>query len=698
MTPLRHVLLVFLGAILALRQIVAVSLVEISVDVDGQSFPFTWRPGSEDVVLKVENFLEEHSLDPLLRFSILNDIKVRRAWLVANSTASPTLKVPSIPLKRGQLTKEVKSEEQTILALHMGHDSSIAITRNGRVQCILELERLFEVRYFAPPVKDWTKFRKDWTHALKTVQRRCVCEDGWIPSHFTDAVLLFPGFAQEQFILIHLAEKVFSIDRWHYCDHHQAHALAAYYSSPFRSALVVSYDSTGNDGTFNVYLGSFDKMQRIAQLDYSLGSAYEQLATLLPEVTGSPLEAFFDCDQINVTEVSEVGEMVGPHTLYFTTHSSLPWAGKLMGYAAIAEPIEDLRPLVRFYLEVSGSPGHGNYPAPLLRAACESVEGQRALGATIQLEFENFVEERVKALLEHVGHQEVEGIALTGGCALNVLANQRIYDLVTNGSSGSAGSVLDVYVPPAPNDSGLSLGATWSVAPPKVRQPLQYLGFPLWDEGRLLRYARNRGAKRLSSLGGVEYLADLLAGGDPWLRQRNSSAEKPIVAVVRGRQEFGPRALGHRSLLAVPDSHQMRERMNRLKARQWYRPVAPMIAEEALGQVFGRHVSSPFMTMAPQVLPETRRSFPALSHLDGTARHQSVARTEEPWIHALLMAVGKRTGLAALINTSFNTKGKPIVNKISECLSMLDDLPDLDFVVIEDWIFRKRNVGGQRPW
>ena len=198
-----------------------------------------------------------------------------------------------------------------------------------------------------------------------------------------------------------------------------------------------------------------------------------------------------------------------------------------MGYAAIAEPIEDLRPLVRFYLEVSGSPENGNYPAPLLRAACESVEGQRALGATIQLEFENFVEERVKALLEHVGHQEVrfpksfkhvspqlgnyrklsrslnltipapqvEGIALTGGCALNVLANQRIYDLVTNGSSGSANSVLDVYVPPAPNDSGLSLGATWSVAPPKVRQPLQYLGFPLWDEGMLPRYARNRGAK-----------------------------------------------------------------------------------------------------------------------------------------------------------------------------------------------------------
>merc|ERR1712177_159229 len=108
----------------------------------------------------------------------------------------------------------------------------------------------------------------------------------------------------------------------------------------------------------------------------------------------------------------------------------------------------------------------------------------------------------------------------------------------------------------------------------------------------------------------------------------------------------------------------MRERMNRLKARQWYRPVAPMLAEEALEEVFGRIVKSPYMTMAPRVRDEVRERFPALAHLDGTARHQSVGRDDEPWIHALLLAVGRRTGLAALINTSFNSRGKPIVNSV----------------------------------
>eukprot|EP00931_Biecheleriopsis_adriatica_P076330 TRINITY_DN50051_c0_g1_i1.p1 TRINITY_DN50051_c0_g1~~TRINITY_DN50051_c0_g1_i1.p1 ORF type:complete len:165 (+),score=28.73 TRINITY_DN50051_c0_g1_i1:220-714(+) len=156
---------------------------------------------------------------------------------------------------------------------------------------------------------------------------------------------------------------------------------------------------------------------------------------------------------------------------------------------------------------------------------------------------------------------------------------------------------------------------------------------------------------------------------------------------MRGRQEFGPRALGHRSLLAVPDSEGMKARMNRLKARAWYRPAAPMIAEEALEQVFGNKQLSPYMSFAPIVNQDMQRRFPGLAHLDGTARHQSVSKRDEPWVHALLQAVGRHTGLAALINTSFNTKGAPICNTLSEALEMLDKLEDLDFVLVEDWLF-----------
>ena len=139
----------------------------------------------------------------------------------------------------------------------------------------------------------------------------------------------------------------------------------------------------------------------------------------------------------------------------------------------------------------------------------------------------------------------------------------------------------------------------------------------------------------------------------------------------------------------MPDSEDARDRLNRLKARQSYRPVAPMIADEALEQAFGRAVASPYMSKAPRVLDDVLKAFPALAHVDGTARHQSVGAADEPWVHALLLAVGRITGLAALINTSFNTKGRPLCNTVKTALEMLDELPDLDFVLIEDWLFER---------
>merc|ERR1712139_454593 len=101
---------------------------------------------------------------------------------------------------------------------------------------------------------------------------------------------------------------------------------------------------------------------------------------------------------------------------------------------------------------------------------------------------------------------------------------------------------------------------------------------------------------------------------------------------------------------------------------------------------------SPYMNMAPLVQGDMRKRFPALAHLDGTARHQSVGKSDEPWCHSLLLAVGKLTGLAALINTSFNSRGMPITNTVRESLHMLETLPELDYVLIEDWLFHQAPV------
>ena len=154
---------------------------------------------------------------------------------------------------------------------------------------------------------------------------------------------------------------------------------------------------------------------------------------------------------------------------------------------------------------------------------------------------------------------------LAGGCGLNVRANQRVFDEAR----------APVYVAPAPNDAGLAAGAAWKVVPPPRRpKNPQHLGFRLWDLEDVSEAATSRRARSLTALGGVGYLAELLTTPD-------ASGNKPIVAVVRGRQEFGPRALGRRSLVAVPDSDAARDRLNRLKRRQWYpRPASKSPASE----------------------------------------------------------------------------------------------------------------------
>ncbi|CAE7524780.1 nodU [Symbiodinium natans] len=359
-----------------------------------------------------------------------------------------------------------------------------------------------------------------------------------------------------------------------------------------------------------------------------------------------------------------------------------------MGYAATGGTPRNraLRSLVRLFRSYHRH-SFEMVPVGILRAACGPLEEQRELAALVQKEFEAIVLSTVRDLFQaeslQTHLQGLQGLVFTGGCALNVLANQLVFETFARPRD------LGFHVPVAPNDSGLAVAGHFALLPSTARQQLQYVGFRLWDEEDLEEQAAKWGATKLSALGGVEYLAELLAGGPAWRTQAPDRPSAPIVAVVRGRQEFGPRALGHRSLLAVPDTAELKDRMNRLKFREWYRPVAPMVADEDLVTVFGYEAKSPYMSMAPAVKPDIRKRFPALAHLDGTARHQSVGKEDEPWVHSLLLAVKSWTGLAALINTSFNSRGHPIVNTIRDCLKMLRELPDLDYVLIEDWLFRK---------
>ena len=254
-------------------------------------------------------------------------------------------------------------------------------------------------------------YQTEWYKALRAVEDHCQYEDGQKPSHFTDGVIVFAGdFECYQLFMRGMVGMIFTVERWHMVDHHEAHARLGYYSSPFhltpsRTTLVVSYDTAGNDGSFNVYVASSARFQRIAQLGYSLGNAYDLAGTLLPEVTGHALEDFVNCSDPDILNASSDSKLVRIGAYHETALQKLSWAGKLMGYAAVGTARDELRESVRFLFEECRAfvPGNAGLPTKLVRAACESVEGQRAVAATVQSEFERFTLERLQAFLRFMG-------------------------------------------------------------------------------------------------------------------------------------------------------------------------------------------------------------------------------------------------------------------------------------------------------
>jgi carbamoyltransferase len=267
-------------------------------------------------------------------------------------------------------------------------------------------------------------------------------------------------------------------------------------------------------------------------------------------------------------------------------------------------------------------------------------------------------------------------LVLAGGCALNVKVNELLRQRL---------GVANVWVPAAPNDAGLAIGSVMSYANQgsgtAFREALQrssemgvaFLGPHLWDRHALAGYAASQRATPAT----VDELAALLASGPV------------IIAVVQGRTEVGPRALGHRSLVAYPSLPDVKRRLNRLKVREWYRPVAPMVAADAVDEFFADGgIVSPFMSFAPRFSEWAETAFPAVAHLDGSARVQTVSTDTDPWLYALLHAVAAAAGYPILTNTSLNARGKPICNTIYETLRLLHDEEFLDFAFVDGVLFR----------
>jgi carbamoyltransferase len=266
---------------------------------------------------------------------------------------------------------------------------------------------------------------------------------------------------------------------------------------------------------------------------------------------------------------------------------------------------------------------------------------------------------------------------MAGGVALNCVANSRLW---------REGPFDRVWVQPAAGDAGTALGAALFVAR-QEGDPVQPMATaalgPQWDDDELAAWLTRAGVSYERPDDVAEAIADVLAADG-------------VVAWFEGRSEFGPRALGHRSLLADPRRQDNLEKLNDIKGREQFRPVAPMVLQDRAAEIFDGPLPSPFMLFVHRVRDAWRDRIPAVVHVDGTARAQTVDRDDEPLVARMLDAFEARTGVPVVVNTSLNTAGRPMVDDPRAALECFGSAP-VDVLAIGPYVVRRPGSAPARP-
>lgn len=436
--------------------------------------------------------------------------------------------------------------------------------------------------------------------------------------------------------------------------HHLCHAANTFYLSPYSEAIIFSYDGGGGDGFFNIYHGVkpgvtssiFPKAQginHIRKIPSDFGGGYLLFGS-------------------SVREVSE------------KSRHHLAISGKIMGLSAYGTPdVKSTLAMGQFLFDRDYKKMANaivpEWPLKNIDSPWENpldnwvFEGQKGYdyAATSQLAFEQaffFIMDEVLPAFPDLP------ICMSGGASLNVLVNEKIKSKTSR----------PVFVTPAPSDCGLSLGHMLLHRNPSKQITTTYSGLPLLDRDNLENEVKDRNAKKVT----IQDVANLLKAGK-------------IIGMVYGDSEYGPRALGNRSIVCDPSYPNMKDILNsKVKFREWYRPFAPFCKKEEAHRWFDstNFDNLEFMSFAPEVKQEYRDKLPAITHVDGTARLQCVTESSHSIFYDLLTEFGKISETNVLLNTSFNIRGNPILSTIEDALHVLDNT-ELDCVLIEGYLFEK---------
>jgi carbamoyltransferase len=581
------------------------------------------------------------------------------------------------------------------------HDSAACLVRDGDIVAAAQEER-------------FTRKKHDPRFPAKAIEY-CLQEGGLVPSQL-DYVVFYdkPFLTFERLLLSYITVAPRGLRSWleamplwlgkklHvekviqremgfkgevlFTEHHEAHAASAFYPSPFEEAAILTMDGVGEWATASYGFGKGNQIHLMKELHFpdSLGLLYSAFT-------------YFTGFKVNSGEYKLMG--LAPY-------------GRPLYTDAILRELVDVKEDGSLRLDLSYFDFLGGlrmthkrferlFGGPARKPESEITEREMDIAASIQA----VTEEIVLKMARHVYKEtRQKTLCLAGGVALNCVANGRLL---------REGPFEDVWIQPAAGDAGGALGAALSVwhrflgaeRQTLLRKDLQrgsYLGprfsheaVKVYLEGRGYPYHEIRGKAR------AQQIARILASGE-------------IVGYMAGRMEFGPRALGARSILGDPRQVETQSIMNlKIKYRESFRPFAPTVLEEKVSAYFDLDRPSPYMLLVasvrenrchPQPSPDgkgilerlkvKRSDIPAVTHLDYSARIQTVNREDKPDYHEVISEFEKLTGCAVIVNTSFNVRGEPIICSPEDAYRCFMRT-EMDVLVIEDCILFKEE---QPPW
>ena len=430
--------------------------------------------------------------------------------------------------------------------------------------------------------------------------------------------------------------------------HHVAHAASAALAAPVeadaRATSVLVLDGRGEQASHLAGRYRDGRLEVLAaqSLPDSLGLLYESLTEHLGFLRSS--------DEFKVMALASYGEPAHLEELRESIRAT--------GDGGFTAPIPDWS---RFVPRRSG--GETDWPREYADLAC-----------SVQARLEEVLVELATWLHEQTGDRH---LAMAGGTALNCVANSRIWRETP---------FEHVWVQPAAGDAGTALGAALQLSADggELAEPMTTAALGRhWSDDDLAAWLRRAGVPFTTPDDLPGEVADVLA-------------DDGVVAWFDGRSEFGPRALGHRSLMAHPGRAANLERLNDVKGREQFRPVAPMVLAERAAELFhDGPLPSPYMLFVHRVSPQWRERIPAVVHVDGTARIQTIDDATTPHVAALLRAFEARTGLPVVVNTSLNTAGRPMVDDPRDALELFGSAP-VDVLAIGPHLVRRTELFGGR--